>query len=247
MRFPPVTIRPHVIPVLFLALWFALSLRFPSRSSEPASENSALVLTVDGPINPAVSDYIKNGFMRAATDEADLIIIRMNTPGGLDASMRDIIQEILSSPIPVATYVWPDGARAASAGTYILYGSHIAAMAPATNLGAATPVQIGGMGGKKDEEKPDSEDSKPAGSALLIIMLVSRTVAMRNKRVHTGLEAMIGTIGEARVDFNGTGLIWINGESWNAQSSVPVKKGDTVRILSISGLELIVEPLEKEP
>lgn len=370
--------------------------------------------------------------------------------------MRDIIQAILSSPIPVVTYVSPDGARAASAGTYILYASHVAAMAPATNLGAATPIQIGGLGGAKDEDKPDEEDAKDSRSALerkiindasayikaladkhnrngewavqavqeavsltarealelnvinivandlddlldqldgyqltvdgepvslitselgvehleqswrykllgvisdptiaylllllgfygliyelanpgfflpgvaggislmlalyalqllpvnysglalmmlgigfligeafmpsfgtlgvggiiafaagsliliddqtmrvalptiigttgvsalFVILLMSRVAMMRNKRIHTGVEAMVGTVGEARSDFTGAGLIWVNGESWNAQSSVSVKKGEKVRIISISGLELIIEPTKED-
>jgi membrane-bound serine protease (ClpP class) len=77
-------------------------------------------------------------------------------------------------------------------------------------------------------------------------MLASRAAMMRKKRVHTGIEAMIGTCGEARSDFNGSGMVWVNGESWNAQSRVPVKKGDKVKILSISGLELIIEPLKED-
>ncbi len=116
----------------------------------------AVVFTVEDVIGPAVGDYLKRGMKQARDSQAELIVIQMDTPGGLDTSMRDIIREIISSPVPVVTYVTPGGARAASAGTYILYASHIAAMAPATNLGAATPVQIAGFpaGGEQDKEKP---------------------------------------------------------------------------------------------
>jgi membrane-bound serine protease (ClpP class) len=102
-----------------------------------------VVLTQSGAIGPANADYLHRGIEHAAKLGAQLIVLRMDTPGGLDLSMRAIIRDILASPVPVATYVAPTGARAASAGTYILYASHIAAMAPATNLGAATPVNLG--------------------------------------------------------------------------------------------------------
>ncbi len=114
------------------------------RFSEAA--NKAVFVTITGAIGPATKDYFIRSLEKAANRGAKLFIVQMDTPGGLDSSMRDINQAILSSSIPVVTYVAPSGARAASAGTYILYASHIAAMAPATNLGAATPVHIGGGG-----------------------------------------------------------------------------------------------------
>lgn len=124
--------------------------------SHANSAKTAILLNIKGPIGPAVSDYINRGIKKAEEDHAGIVILQMDTPGGFDHSMRDIIKNILSSSIPVVSYVAPGGARAASAGTYILYASHVAAMAPTTNLGAATPIRIGGLPGMP--ENPDSQE-----------------------------------------------------------------------------------------
>ncbi len=129
-----------------------------------ALERRAILLDMQGPIGPATAEFLTSSLEDAGSRNAELVIIRMDTPGGLDASTRDIIKSILSSSVPVATFVAPEGARAASAGMYILYASHIAAMSPATNVGAATPVSIIGGNQPGGKEKP-GEDEKEADAA----------------------------------------------------------------------------------
>jgi membrane-bound serine protease (ClpP class) len=121
----------------------ALSLMTPGIAQQSA-QPLVHVIALDGPISPASADFLIRSLEDAADAQAELAIIRLNTPGGLDASMRDIISAILDSTVPVATWVAPRGSRAASAGTYITYASHVAAMAPATNIGSSTPVSLGG-------------------------------------------------------------------------------------------------------
>lgn len=149
-------------PLLLVLLSLLLAATGVLLRAAPAGP--VIVVEIEGVIGPATADFAHRSFAKARERGARLIVLKMDTPGGLDQSMRRIIQDILASPIPIATFVAPEGARAASAGTFILYASHIAAMAPATNLGAATPVSIGAPGGG-EPQRPPEPDGKSEGKA----------------------------------------------------------------------------------
>jgi membrane-bound serine protease (ClpP class) len=181
----------HPFSTRFLWLLFAVCVLAPAWHPA-ANERLAVMLDVQDSIGPATADYIRRGLAEAQEQAATLVILRMDTPGGLDSAMRDIIQYILVSPVPVVTFVSPSGARAASAGTYILYASHVAAMAPGTNLGAATPVEIGGVPDPKDlmdKEKgteggengsPDAMERKLVNDAVAYIRSLAQ---MRGRNI----------------------------------------------------------------
>lgn len=177
-----------IIILGIIALFFSIIV-----SADNSTQPKALLLEINSAIDPATVDYIHRGLQQAQQQNAALIILQMDTPGGLDKSMRAIIKDIIASPIPVVTYVAPNGARAASAGTFILYASHIAAMAPGTNLGAATPVELGGSftseKDKNDSSKKilDAHQQKSLNDAIAYIRSLAQ---LRHRNAEWGEKAV---------------------------------------------------------
>jgi membrane-bound serine protease (ClpP class) len=187
----------------------------------PAASERALLVDIDGAIGPPVADYIVRELDAARSGEAKLVILRMNTPGGLDISMREIVSAILASPVPVSTYVAPSGARAASAGTYIAYASAIAAMAPGTNIGAATPVQLGGNPLAPGDEKQQKEQRLQDGKT-------DEPVDTETRKVVNDADAYIRSLAA----LNGRNADWAT-QAVRSASSLPAAEALSLHVIDV--------------
>ncbi len=190
-------------------------------STGKQTEPLVWLLRIDGAIGPATSDYVTSNLAAARLANLRLVILALDTPGGLDSSMREIIRAILDSPMPVISFVSPRGARAASAGTYILYASHIAAMAPATNLGAATPVQIGGDIGMPKPDQPVDRQGDADNSAGTVID------PMKKKSVNDAV-AYIRSLAELR----GRNIEWAE-QAVREASSLPAHEALQMNVIDL--------------
>jgi membrane-bound serine protease (ClpP class) len=177
---------------LCLTIWLLAMSLLALAATQESLTGKAVVVDLDGVVGPATVDHVRRTIADAGNDGAALVILRMDTPGGLDSSMRALVKDILAAPVPVVTWVAPAGSRAASAGTYILFASHGAAMASSTHLGAATPVTMGGMPGstepaqKPEDGKQDEEGKRRGGSAMERKMLEDAVSYIRNLAEHHG-------------------------------------------------------------
>jgi membrane-bound serine protease (ClpP class) len=205
------------LAVTALALGLLVLVAGPAASQSGASSGTAqaTLLKIEGAIGPATSRYFVRGLEAAQAHGSQLLIVQIDTPGGLDTAMRDIIRAILASPIPVVSYVAPSGARAASAGTYILYASHIAAMAPATNVGAATPVSIGGG---EEAPAPAAPAGGPTGAPVKDAHAAEPGTPMERKMVNDAA-AYLHSLAELR----GRNVEWTN-DAVRGAASLPASE-----------------------
>jgi membrane-bound serine protease (ClpP class) len=182
-----------LLAVALIALGTLLAVAEPTAPRTPA----AAAMTIDGAIGPGTVRQVSQGLQQAVREGASVVVMQMDTPGGLDTSMREIVRAILASPLPVLTYVGPSGARAASAGTFILYASHVAAMAPGTNLGAATPVPLGGgasqpnRGSRGTDPDADAGEGQAGSKAVNDAVAYMRSLAeLRGRNADWGEQAV---------------------------------------------------------
>lgn len=163
-----------------------------------AQARRAVVLNVDGAIGPAVADYVVRDLEETSPGDTAVVVLRLDTPGGLDTSMREIVRAILASPVPVAVYVAPSGSRAASAGTFIMYAGAVAAMAPGTNLGAATPIQLARLPPSPASQleqppaKADSEDAESRKAVNDAVAYIRSLADLHGRNANWATEAVRG-------------------------------------------------------
>ncbi|MEF1167889.1 nodulation protein NfeD [Vibrio campbellii] len=212
-----------------IRLWLLPLLLFASQ----AIASTVWVLPVKGAIGPALSDYLSREIEEAQQNGVDLVILKMDTPGGLDSSMRDIIHAITTSTVPIATWVGPSGSRAASAGTYILLASHVAAMAEATNLGAATPVALGGAPQQpSSDEGKDSTDSQPESTEKASDEVPAKT-AMEKK-----------VINDARAYIKGLARLHDRNAEWAEKAVSMAASLDATEALELNVIDFIANSTE---
>ena len=212
-----------------IRLWLLPLLLFASQ----ALASTVWVLPVKGAIGPALSDYLSREIEEAQQNGVELVILKMDTPGGLDSSMRDIIHAITTSTVPIATWVGPSGSRAASAGTYILLASHVAAMAEATNLGAATPVALGGAPQQpSSDEGKDSTDSQPESTEKAPDEVPAKT-AMEKK-----------VINDARAYIKGLARLHDRNAEWAEKAVSMAASLDATEALELNVIDFIANSPE---
>lgn len=250
--------KMHSVMTKFSCGWLLLLLvlAWPARAE-------VWTVDVEGAIGPASADHMLRSLDKAVGAGATAVVLRIDTPGGLDTAMRDMIKIILASPVPVIAHVAPSGARAASAGTYLLYASHVAAMAPGTNLGAATPVQIGGTpslpgmpgpGEGADESAGDGQ-SRPAESGAMERKIVNDAVAyirslaqLRGRNGDWAEQAVREGVSLSADDALNAGVIDLvadGTEDLLAQlDGRQVTVGDTTVTLRTAGVPVVHQPLD---
>jgi len=212
-----------------IRLWLLPLLLFASQ----ALASTVWVLPVKGAIGPALSDYLSREIEEAQQNGVELVILKMDTPGGLDSSMRDIIHAITTSTVPIATWVGPSGSRAASAGTYILLASHVAAMAEATNLGAATPVALGGAPQQPpSDEGKDSTDFQPESTEKASDEVPAKT-AMEKK-----------VINDARAYIKGLARLHDRNAEWAEKAVSMAASLDATEALELNVIDFIANSPE---
>jgi membrane-bound serine protease (ClpP class) len=199
------------------------------------------VITIDGSINPASSDYLQGAIRQSESDGAEALLIELDTPGGLLSSTKDIIQAMLNAEVPVIVFVSPKGAWAASAGTFITLAGHIAAMAPGTSIGAASPISASGGGGTREEDDERSDVSMEKAEKMTMAFMES-IANERNRNVEWALSAVREAEAIAQDEALKLGVIDLvasdRADLLKQINGMEIEVGDEVAILDLDGVEV---------